>query len=173
MRVPVIPLFAAFALIVGMGVGPVAIAQDDPLILDGVDWRAEFNKNVLERNHWRWTLRRVERVGDKLTVSLRYRNSASTGRPILLEDQYLQTITLVDEQTQAQFALLEVAGVSPQITAVDRKKSKSAVFTFVYPEGASTVRFTSRWISMRMGGEASVMQVDFRIDIPPANAKPS
>ena len=85
----------------------------------------------------------------------------------------MQTIYLTDSQTQAEFELLEVEGISEEVTAIDRKKSKSTNFTFVYPEGASAVTFTSRWISMRMGGEASIMQVEFPIDIPPANAKPS
>ena len=150
-----------------------ATAQDEAVALEGADWRADLNLKVSERNHWRWTLRRVERIGDTLMVSLRVRNNASSGRPILLEDQFLETIFLADNQNQTEFELLEVEGVSEEVTAVDRKKSKSTNFTFVYPEGASAVTFTSRWISMRMGGEASIMQVEFPIDIPPANAKPS
>ena len=173
MRLLVALVVVTFALSVGAGYGIVADAQDDGVSLDSMNWRADFNAKVAERNHWRWTLRRVERIGDRLAVSLRFRNNASTGRPILLEDQYLETISLVDEQAGMQFALLAVDGVSEEPTAVDRRKSKTAVFTFEYPFGASTVRFASRWISMRMGGEASVMRVEFPIDLPPAGAKPS
>lgn len=173
MRLPVALVVVTFALAVATVYSDGADAQDDGVPLDSISWRADFNAKVAERNHWRWTLRRVERTGDRLAVSLRFRNNASTGRPILLEDQYLETISLIDEQAGMRFALLAVDGVSGDPTAVDRKKSKTAVFTFEYPIGASAVRFTSRWISMRMGGEASVMRVDFPIDLPPAGADPS
>ncbi len=161
------------ATAVSFGAMPLSVAQDEAPALAGADWRADLNQKVSERNHWRWTLRRVERIGDKLSISIRVRNNASNGRPIFLEDQYLQTIYLTDNQSQAEFELIDVEGISEEVTAVDRKKSKSASFTFVYPEGASTVTFTSHWISMRMGGQASVMAVEFPIDLPPANAKPS
>ncbi len=172
MRIKVFLVLVMLALIAGTAFRGVVAGADHEVSPDEKSWRADFNTKVSERNHWRWTLRRVERTGDQLTVSLRYRNSASTGRPVLLEDRYMETIGLIDDETGIQFALLEVDGVSDQITAVDRRSSKTAVFTFVYPDGASTVRFTSRWISMRMGGEASVMKVDFPIELPPANAKP-
>lgn len=173
MRISAFSFAIIFAVTATFATAPAAVAEDDVVALEGADWRADLNKKVSERNHWRWTLRRVERVGDKLSVSVRFRNNASTGRPIFLEDQFLTTIALIDDQTQDEFELLEVDGISGDITAVDRKKSKSAVFTFVYPEGASSVTFTSRWISMRMGGEATVMDVDFPIEIPPAGANPS
>ena len=162
----------AIAIIGSIAAGAMAVAQDAQSISQGENWRADLNTAVTNDNHWRWILRRVERVGDKLIVALRYKNNASTGRPILLEDQYMTTIALVDEQAETRFALLGVEGISEAVTPVDRKKSKSAVFTFEYPEGATRVRFTSKWISMRMGGEASVMEVDFPIDLPPAGAKP-
>ena len=173
MRISAFSLVIIFTVIATIGAGPAAIAEDDVVALEGADWRADLNEKVSERNHWRWTLRRVERIGDTLSISLRFRNNASTGRPIFLEDQFLTTIALIDDQSQNQFDLIEVDGISGDLTAVDRKKSKSAVFTFAYPEGASSVTFTSRWISMRMGGEASIMPVEFPIDIPPASANPS
>ncbi len=160
-------------LIAGTAFGAAAAEHEHVVHADTTSWQAEFNTKVSERNHWRWTLRRVERTGDQLTVSLRYRNNASTGRPILLEDQYLETISLIDEATQERFALVSADGIAPDITPVDRKSSKTAVFVFMYPEGASSVRFTSRWISMRMGGQASVMPVEFSLDLPPANARAS
>ena len=170
MRISAFSIAIIFAVIATFTATPATVAEDN---VAAADWRADLNKKVSERNHWRWTLRRVERVGDKLSVSVRFRNNATTGRPIFLEDQFLTTIALIDDQTENQFDLLEVDGISGDVLPVDRKKSKSAVFTFDYPEGASSVTFTSRWISMRMGGEASVMQVDFPIDIPPAGANPS
>ena len=173
MRITRFFLAIAFVAIGSIAAGPMAVAQDAHSVPEGANWRANLNKGVTNDNHWRWTLRKVERVGDKLTVSLRYKNNASTGRPILLEDQYMSTIALVDEHGEARFPLLGVEGISEEVTPVERKKSKSATFTFVYPEGATTVRFTSKWISMRMGGEASVMEVDFPIDLPPDGAKPS
>jgi len=174
MRTTGLLLAVAFALIWTTSASPVATAQDAAEVPEGANWRADLNRGVTERNHWRWTLRRVERVGDELTVALRYKNNASAGRPILLEDQYMTTIALVDEvQAETRYPLLGVEGISEEVTPVDRKKSKSAVFTFTYPEGATRVWFKSRWISMRMGGEASVMEVDFPIDLPPASAKPS
>ena len=167
-------LVIAFTVVGAFVAGPMASAQDASDVPEGSNWRADLNKGVSERNHWRWTLRRVERVGDELTVSLRYKNNASTGRPILLEDQYMTSIALIDEmQAETRYPLLGVEGISEEITPVDRKKSKSAVFTFTYPEGATRVWFKSRWISMRMGGEASIMEVDFPIDLPPASAKPT
>lgn len=162
-----------FATMAAIAAGPAAAADDAPTLTEGADWRADLNKGVADANHWRWILRRVERVGDTLTVALRYKNNASTGRPILIEDQYMTTIALVDELSESRFALLGVEGISGEITPVDRRKSKSAVFTFEYPEGMTKVWFTSKWISMRMGGEASVMEVDFPIELPPAGAKPS
>jgi len=174
MRNTRISLALASALIWAVAVGPTATAQDASEVAEGANWRADLNKGVFERNHWRWTLRSVERIGDELTVALRFKNKASTGRPILLEDQYMTTIALVDEaEAETRYPLLGVEGISEVFTPVDRRKSKSAVFTFEYPEGATRVMFTSRWISMRMGGEASIMLVDFLIDIPPTNAKPS
>jgi hypothetical protein len=155
------------------GPSGMGMAMDDVAVPEGADWRAEPNRGVVNDNHWRWTLRSVERVGDKLTVTLHVKNNATTGRPLLLEDQYLKSIVLVDEAADIRFPLLVVDGISEQITAVKRRKGKSAVFTFAYPVGAKMVRFTSKWISMRMGGEASIMEVDFKIDIPPAKARPS
>jgi len=161
---------AAMAWIV---LGSSAMAMDDVGVPEGADWRAEPNRGVVNDNHWRWTLRSVERVGDTLTVTLHYKNNASAARPLLLEDGFLERIVLIDEAADARFALTSVVGISEQITAVKRRKGKSAVFTFAYPVGAKAVRFTSKWISMRMGGEASIMEVDFKIDIPPAKARAS
>jgi hypothetical protein len=149
------------------------LAMDEVGVPEGADWRAEPNRGVVNDNHWRWTLRSVERVGDTLAVTLHYKNNASTARPLLLEDKFLETIVLIDKAADARFALMSVVGISEQITAVKRRKGKSAVFTFAYPVGAKAVRFTSKWISMRMGGEASIMEVDFTIAIPPAKARAS
>ena len=75
--------FAVFIVALGyLATAPMAGAQDAHDVSVGANWRADLNKGVSNDNHWRWTLRRVERVGDKLTVALRYRNNASTGRPI-------------------------------------------------------------------------------------------
>lgn len=165
-------LLRAAMLVTIATLAPSAAADDASTVSEGGDWRAELNRKVASDNHWRWTLRRVERQGDRLVVVLRFRNNASTARPIFIEDEYLTTVALVDDADNERFALQAVDGISGEVTAVQRKTSKSAVFTFTYPEGADSVRFTSKWISMRMGGEARVMQVDFPIDIPPAKAQP-
>jgi len=127
------------------------LAMDEVGVPEGADWRAEPNRGVVKDNHWH----------------------SSTARPLLLEDNFLEAIVLIDEAADARFALTSVVGISEQITAVKRKKGKSAVFTFAYPVGAKAVRFTSKWISMRMGGEASIMEVEFTIAIPPAKARAS
>jgi|TARA_B100000959_G_scaffold286580_1_gene365905 hypothetical protein len=148
----------------------MSIAQDAEITPESSNWRTEPNKFVYSDNHWRWTLRSVQRMDDRLIVTLRFRNNATTARPILLEDDPLSTIILIDEASDRRFPLLSFEGISEQPTAVKRKKSKSATFTFAYPAGASAVRFASNWISMRMGGEASIMEVEFTLDIPSANA---
>lgn len=166
-------IFVLAVSLVFLGLPGMGLAMDETAIPEGADWRAEPNRGVVRDNHWRWTLRSVERIGDTLTVTLHYKNNASTARPLLLEDQYMTSIALVDDAADARFPLIAVDGISEQITAVKRKKGKSAVFTFAYPIGANAVRFSSNWISMRMGGEASVMEVDFKIEIPPAKAHAS
>ena len=132
------------------------------------DWRAETNRTVAEANHWRWRLRALERRGDTLTVGVSVRNGASTGRPIYLELDYMDSIALVDEETGARFALLAVEGVSASAVAVGRRSSKFAEFTFRFPEGARSVVFDSRWVSMQMAGAAAPMDVAFAIALPPA-----
>ena len=71
------------------------LAMDEVGVPEGADWRAEPNRGVVNDNHWRWTLRSVERVGDTLAVTLHYKNNASTARPLLLEDKFLETIVLI------------------------------------------------------------------------------
>ena len=73
------------------------LAMDEVGVPEGADWRAEPNRGVVKDNHWRWTLRSVERVGDTLTVTLHFKNNASTARPLLLEDNYLEAIVLIDK----------------------------------------------------------------------------
>ena len=137
---------------------------------DAADWRVETNRAVAEANHWRWRLRALERRGDTLTVGLSYRNGASTGRPIYLELDYMDTVALVDEETGTRFALLGVTGVSDNAVAVERRSSQSAEFTFRFPEGASSVLFDSRWVSMQMQGAAAAMEVAFPIALPSAGS---
>lgn len=137
---------------------------------DATDWRVETNRAVAEANHWRWRLRVVERRGDTLTVGLSYRNGASTGRPIYLEPDYMDSIALVDGETGTRFALLGVTGVSDNAVAVGRRSSQSAEFTFRFPEGASSVLFDSRWVSMQMQGAAAAMEVAFPIALPSAGS---
>lgn len=136
------------------------------------DWRAEMNETVVEENHWRWRLRFLERRGDELAVGLSYRNGASTGRPIYLELDHMETIALIDEENGARFPLLAVEGVSASVTAVDRRSSQFAEFLFRFPEGARAVTFDSRWVSMQMAGASAVMDVVFPIALPPAGAGP-
>ena len=55
---------------------------------------------VANDNHWRWTLRSVERVGGHVGrrsrgLAVHYKNNASTARPLLLEDKFLETIVLI------------------------------------------------------------------------------
>ena len=134
------------------------------------DWRVETNRTVAEANHWRWRLRALERRGDTLTVGLSYRNGASTGRPIYLEPDYMDSIALVDGETGTRFALLGVTGVSDNAVAIGRRSSQSAEFTFRFPEGASSVLFDSRWVSMQMQGAAAAMEVAFPIALPSAGS---
>ena len=73
-----------------------------------------------------------------------------------------------DEETGARFALIAVEGVSASAVAVGRRSSKFAEFTFPFPEGARSVVFDSRWVSMQMAGAAAPMDVAFAIALPPA-----
>ncbi len=133
-----------------------------------IHWRTEMNAAVAKANHWRWRLRFLERRGDTLTVGVSFRNGGSTARPIYLDSDYMETVALVDQTNGARFALVAVDGVSEQATGVERKASGAARFTFRFPEGARSVTFTSRWVSMRMQGAAAGMTVEFPIELPAA-----
>lgn len=163
------------SLIAALAVGAIAAAasaQDTSTGEVGESWRASFNKNVVDNDHWRFTLHYVERDGDRLAVGLSYKNTASTGRPMFLDADFMNKIALVDVATEKRYALIEVEGVSPEITAVKRRETRHARFVFTFPEGASAVTFTSQWISMRMAGAVAVTDVEFDIAIPPPEARP-
>ncbi len=161
----VLALGLAFALPV-----PMATADD---VAEAGDWRASVNSKVVDSSHWAFTLRGVEKLGDTLKVSLVFRNNASQPRPLFLEDDFKSRIYLTDPDSNQRFALLSADGISEQITPVGRHKSKYAKFTFEYPEGAETVRFSSKWITMLMRGTATVIEVEFDIPLPPPGAKTS
>lgn len=151
---------------------PGATAQDLRTGDVGESWRASLNQTVADRNHWKWILRYVERHGDTLAIGLNYKNAASTGRPLLLAADYMTAIALVNDATAERFSLIGVEGISAEVTPIDRHETRQARFVFAYPEGADEVSFASQWISMRMGGEASVTEVGFSIAIPPPGARP-
>ena len=172
MRVFRIP--AAWALLAAAVAAPAAAMQaaGPPPAAAGEaadeSWRVEANAAVAEANHWRWRLRFLERRGDTLTVGLSVRNDATTGRPIYLDADYMESVALVDTATGARFPLLSAKGISESAVAVDRKSSMRAEFAFRFPEGAREVTFASRWVSMRMQGAAAAMRVNFPIALPPA-----
>jgi hypothetical protein len=134
------------------------------------DWRAYINRTVVTKRHFKWVLRAVERKADTLIVGLAVKNNASSARPLFLDENYKTTVALVDKATDKRFALLSAEGISEQIIRVGRKASKEITFVFRYPEGAASVRFTSVWLTMLMGGQASVIPVDFTVQIPPPEA---
>jgi hypothetical protein len=162
---------ALIVTVVVAAAAPAAVAQDVDSGQVGGSWRAHLNRTVAEHNHWRWILRYVERNGDTLTVGLDYKNVASTGRPLLLAADYMTAIALENRTTAERFPLIEVEGISAEATPVERHETRRARFVFAYPKGAEAVRFDSKWISMRMGGEASVAEVGFSIAIPPPEAR--
>ncbi len=129
-------------------------------------WRQDSNRVVTEAAHWKWRLVFVERQGDLLTIGLRYRNGASTGRSIYLATDYKDEVALIDQASGARYGLITTEGITGDIVAVDRKKSKSASFTFPYPDGAEAVTFVSRWVSMAMAGAGRSVTVEVPIALP-------
>jgi len=121
---------------------------------------------VAEAAHWKWRLLFVERQGDLLTIGLKYRNGASTGRSIYLATDYQEEVALIDRASGARYGLITTEGISGDIVAVDRKRSKSASFIFPYPEGAQAVIFVSEWISMAMAGAGRSVVVEVPIALP-------
>ncbi len=141
----------------------VAQAGDD-------DWRAYINRAVVTKRHFKWVLRAVERHGDTLTLRLAVKNNASTARPLFLDANFKTTVALIDKATDKRFALLSAEGISGEIIRVGRKATREMTFVFRYPEGAASVRFTSMWLTMLMAGQASVIPVEFTVQIPPPEA---
>lgn len=158
---------AVAALIAPSGV--VAADADLAQAGDG-DWRAYINRTVVTKRHFKWVLRAVERKADTLIVGMAVKNNATSARPLFLDENYKTTVALVDEANDKRFALLSAEGISEQIIRVGRKASKEITFVFRYPEGAASVRFTSMWLTMLMAGQASVIAVDFTVQIPPPEA---
>jgi hypothetical protein len=159
----------AMSVLIGAPRG-VSNAQDARTVAIDGNWRADLNRQVANSAHWSWILRRVERQGDNLSIVLSIRNNATNRRPIFLGPEYMATIALIDADTAARFPLLSVSGVSDQLLEVERSKSTSATFIFRYPEGVKSVRFNSSWIAMIMQGAASVIAVEFPLDLPPPEA---
>jgi len=160
----------AMSVLIGAPRGVVNAQDARTVAIDG-NWRADLNRQVANSAHWSWMLRRVERQGDNLSIELSIRNNATTRRPIFLDPEYMANIALIDADTAARFPLLSVSGVSDQLLEVERSKSTSATFIFRYPEGAKSVRFNSSWIAMFMQGAASVIAVEFPLDLPPPEAR--
>ncbi|MDP6516772.1 MAG: hypothetical protein QF926_09145 [Alphaproteobacteria bacterium] len=158
------------ALVLGLAVWPGA-----PMVVadEAGDWRVSVNDKVVDSRHWAFILRGVEKLGQTLEISLAYRNNASQARPLFLEDNFKSRIFLIDKDSEQRFPLLSAEGISEQITAVDRRESKYAKFMFRYPEGAQSVRFSSKWITMLMRGTATIIEVEFDLSLPPPGAKTS
>ena len=146
-------------------------AADETAASDRENWRIEVNRTVAKTNHWRWTVRYVERNADTLTVRISVRNNGSQPRPLYLGPGFESKIALVDQKTQQRFELLSVSGVSVDFLRVDRKKSAPTTFVFRYPEGLPSVNFSSEWLTFNMGGEKSVMNVEFPISLQPQTSE--
>lgn len=149
--------------------GAVAAGADVAQVGEG-DWRAYINRTVVTKRHFKWVLRAVERNGDTLTLRLAVKNNASTARPLFLDADFKTTVALIDKATDKRFALLSAEGISGEIIRVGRRATREMTFVFRYPEGAASVRFTSIWLTMLMAGQASVIPVDFTVQIPPPEA---
>ncbi len=134
------------------------------------DWHAYINRGVFKKRHFKWVLRAVERRGDTLTLRLAVKNNSTSARPLFLDADFKTTVALIDKATDKRFALLSAEGISGEIIRVGRKASREVAFIFRYPEGAASVRFTSIWLTMLMAGQASIIPVEFTVQIPPPEA---
>ena len=142
-------------------------AADETAASDRDSWRVEINRTIAKTNHWKWAIRYVERDADTLIVRITVRNNGSQPRPLYLGPGFESKIALIDKKTQQRFQLLSVSGVSVDFLRVDRKKSARTTFVFHYPEGLQSVYFSSEWLTFNMGGEKSVMNVEFPISLQP------
>ena len=59
-------------------------AADETAASDRENWRIEVNRTVAKTNHWRWTVRYIERNADTLTVRISVRNNGTRPRPLYL-----------------------------------------------------------------------------------------
>ena len=130
-------------------------------------WRIDVNRTVAKTNHWRWTLRYVERNANTLSARISVRNNGSRPRPLYLGSGFESKFALIDQETQPRFELISVSGVSVDFLRVDRKKSAHTTFIFRYPEGLQSVLFTSEWLTFNMGGEKTGMDIEFPISLKP------
>ncbi len=146
-----------------------ATAQE--VAVDG-DWSAKLNRRVVVADHWTWTLRHIERRGDELRLTLKFRNNGTSARPIFLDANFASSVALIEPGGNVRHDLVAVEGISGEMLRVDRKRSASAVFAFAYPENARSVRFVSRWVTILMAGAGRVIEVDFDLQLPPPEAKP-
>ena len=136
-------------------------------------WQAQVNRMVYRSHHWTWILRRVERRNDELIVVLAFKNNGTSRRPILLDANYMESSVLTSVDGAGSYELISVEGISEEISQVERRTSQTSTFTFKYPQDSSEVRFSSRWLTMLMAnGVASIIDVNFDLEIPPPQAKP-
>ncbi|MEE8305324.1 MAG: hypothetical protein V3S24_23120 [Candidatus Tectomicrobia bacterium] len=155
----------------GIGLGTAQETRPRPAITPSqkqpaVDWRVDVNKQVFKAQSWSWILRFIEKQGETLVIDMAYKNNASSARPIFLSPDFKTSTQLTDSVTAAVSRLTAVSGIGPEKTQVGRMKSKSARFTFAYPQGTTQIRFSSVWITVWMMNAAARMQVDFPIDLP-------
>ena len=147
-----------------------ATAQD---IAPTQSWQAQINRMVYRAHHWTWTLRRLERRNDQLIVVLAFKNNGNNKRPILLDANYMESSVLTSVDGAGSYELISVEGISAEMSQVDRRSSQQSTFTFKYPQDYGEVRFSSRWLTMFMAnGAASVIDVNFDLELPPPQAKP-
>ncbi len=134
-------------------------------------WQARINRTVHRAHHWSWILRRLERRNDKLIVGLAFKNNGNHRRPIFLDANFMNSSVLTGNDQNRTYGLISVDGISAEMTAVDRRSTRETVFIFDYPQDAKSVRFTSRWVTLLMAnGAATIIDVDFRLQIPPPEA---